>query len=92
MDFVSGVVVFLMIWWTALFAVLPWGIKPTAEEDAVEGQVMSAPSVPNLKKKFLITTLITVILWLLIAYLIHIKVIDFHSLARTMHSEAMNTN
>lgn len=89
MGLVSGVVVFLMIWWTLLFAVLPWGNKPPSEEEAVEGQVMSAPAVPNLKKKFLITTGLTIILWVIIAYLIHINAVDFHGMARTMHEEVV---
>jgi predicted secreted protein len=85
MGFVSGVVVFIMIWWTVLFMVLPWGNRPP-EEDVVEGQSMSAPSLPRLKLKFMITTGIAVLLWFVIAYMIESKLISFHDMARSMSS------
>ena len=86
MGFVSGVVVFIRIWWTVLFMVLPWGNRPPEEEDVVEGQSMSAPSLPRLKLKFMITTGIAVLLWFVIAYMIESKLISFHDMARSMSS------
>lgn len=58
MDLVTGIAVFLMLWWTTLFAVLPWGI----ETDPVTGQI-GAPKVPQLLRKFVATTLIALFLW-----------------------------
>ena len=84
MGFVSGLVVYLMIWWTALFAVLPWGNRPPEEDEAIEGQVMSAPVVPNIKKKFIITSIVAAILWCIVAYLVHIELIDFVGMSRDM--------
>jgi len=86
MDIVSGIVVFIMIWWVVLFMVLPWGNRPSEEEDVVEGQSMSAPSLPRLKLKFMITTGIAVLLWVIISYMIESKLIDFHEIARSMSS------
>ena len=84
MDFLSGVVVFLMIWWTALFVILPWGNRAPEEDEPVEGQVISAPVVPNLKKKFIATTLLTIVLWCVVAYLVHINFIDFLGMSEEM--------
>ena len=82
MNWVSGIIVFLLIWWTTLFAVLPWGNRP--EEQPDKGHVTSAPANPRLKQKFLVTTVISVILWLLVYVLIEIGIIDFYTIARQM--------
>lgn len=61
MSLVSGLAIYLIIWWTVLFAVLPWGVRTTAESgtELVPGQADSAPAAPMLKKKLLWTTLIS---------------------------------
>ena len=75
---VSGVVVFLITWWTVLFITLPWGVRqPDQPHDFVGG----APVKTHLKKKILATTVISAIIWLVIAYLMHIKVMDFRAIA-----------
>lgn len=71
---VSGIVVYLLVWWTVLFAVLPWGVK---QPEKPEGFVGGAPVNPNLKKKLLATTLISAIIWCIIAYMIHNQVVQF---------------
>lgn len=82
MGWISGIVVFLMIWWVVLFTVLPWGNRPS--EDPVSGQVHSAPALPRLGKKFLITTAISCLLWLVVYGLIASNVISFHDMAAEM--------
>lgn len=79
---VSGVVVFLMIWWVTLFTVLPWGNRPS--EQKIAGQVASAPDKPRLLKKFLITTAISILLWLLVYGLIEANVLNFYNMAEQM--------
>jgi predicted secreted protein len=78
---VSGIVVYLIVWWTVLFAVLPWGVR---QPDRLETGVAGAPVNPNIGKKFIATTLISAIIWLIIAYLMHIKIIDFRQMAETV--------
>jgi predicted secreted protein len=72
---VSGIVVYLLVWWVTLFAVLPWGVR--TDETAA-----GAPANPRLKQKFLITTAVSAVIWCVIAYLIHIRIIDFREFAR----------
>ena len=62
MGVVSGFVVFQMIWWIVLFTVLPVGIR-TDPDKAQTGFANSAPIQLNLRKKLLITTLISIVLW-----------------------------
>lgn len=54
--------IFFIVWWTVLFAVLPWGVRSQAESDAVEpGTDPGAPVRPGLAKKMLATTLIAAV-------------------------------
>ncbi len=61
MTWFTGVVVFLIIWWVVLFAVLPWGVR--TPENPETGHATSAPVKPMLWRKVLVTTLITGVLW-----------------------------
>ena len=67
MGIVSGIVLFIIIWWTVLFAVLPWGVR-TAEVPE-KGHATSAPIRPRLGRKAAITTGVTTVLWV-VAYLV----------------------
>lgn len=68
----TSIAIFLTIWWTVLFAVLPWGVVTHAEAgiDKGDGGDPAAPVDPKIKQKFLLTTAISVVLfgivWLVI--------------------------
>jgi len=64
MGWFSFLVVYLLIWWVTLFAILPLGIRGQAEEgDIVEGSEPGAPVQANMKRKFVLTTIIATVLW-----------------------------
>ncbi len=83
MSIVSSVVVFIMIWWTVIFCVLPIGLS-TTQEEADEGEYIApgAPKNVNMKKKLLITTVVSFVLWLIICVLINMDIIDFREMVR----------
>ena len=58
----TAVVLFTMIWWTVLFAVLPFGVRPVADADEATGW-RGAPQQARMGRKLLITTAISVVLW-----------------------------
>ena len=65
MTWISGIIVFVIIWWLVLFMVLPFGVR-TAEEANMEpepGHAPSAPISPHIGLKFAVTTAVTVVLW-----------------------------
>ncbi len=64
MDWFSGVVVYILVWWTALFAVLPIGTRPVAEADNDTGGWRGAPERPLLGWKILGTTVLSAVIWL----------------------------
>jgi len=45
MSITSAIAIYFVIWWTVLFAVLPWGIRTQAEAgEVVPGSAPSAPA------------------------------------------------
>jgi predicted secreted protein len=74
MSVFTGVAVYLTIWWTVLFAVLPLGVVSHAEAgiDKGDGGDPGAPVDPKLKRKFITTTWISgvlfVLLWLTLRF------------------------
>ncbi|HVY13524.1 MAG TPA: DUF1467 family protein [Alphaproteobacteria bacterium] len=80
MGVVAGIVVFLLVWWTVLFAVLPMGIRhPDAPEP---GTMHGAPLKPDFKKIILRTTVISIVIWLIIFALAESDIISFHRMVQ----------
>lgn len=78
----TGLVLYLLIWWTALFAVLPLGVHP--HDDVTTGTAGSAPEQSGLKKKFGLTTLIAALVWLAVYGAIQAGLLDFREMAQQM--------
>jgi ribonuclease J len=58
----NGVVLYVLIWWTALFAVLPIGTRPVEDADEATGW-RGAPQKPQLLRKVIITTVVAAVVW-----------------------------
>ena len=67
-----------MIWWIVFFSVLPIGIKSKKEvfKEKIGGIDPGAPKNPKIGKKFLITTLITTLIFAVIYYLVQIDLLN----------------
>jgi predicted secreted protein len=75
MGVVFYISVYFVIWWTVLFAVLPWGSR-SHHEAGIEvpgGGDPASPVTPNLKKKFITTTWVSAI-----CLAVLIVVLEFH--------------
>jgi predicted secreted protein len=75
MTLVTGIVVFILIWWLTLFMVLPWRARPPATPG--KGHAPSAPEHPMLVRKVIITTLVSAALFLIVYLLIAYEVVSF---------------
>jgi predicted secreted protein len=64
MNWFTGIVTFLTLWWIVLFCVLPIGVRSQSESgEVVEGTDPGAPVLANMKRKFILTTIITAVVW-----------------------------
>ncbi|HRD76212.1 MAG TPA: DUF1467 family protein [Hyphomicrobiaceae bacterium] len=67
MSIALGIALYFVIWWTVLFAVLPFGVRTQEEAGSVvPGTPESAPMAPKLKKVFLITTLVAAVVFAIV--------------------------
>ena len=70
MNIGSGLAIYFVIWWTVLFTVLPFGVRNASEvgESVQQGNEAGAPVVHGLVRKFLITTVISSMVFAAIYY------------------------
>ena len=68
MTWWQGAIVFILVWWVTLFAVLPLWVSPAEPDDP--GYAAGAPQRPRLALKALITTLIAAVVWLAIFFVL----------------------
>ncbi len=62
--------IYITVWWTVLFAVLPLGMAREDQAPPTDGSQWGAPANPNLKKKFITTTWVSALVWLFIMVLV----------------------
>jgi predicted secreted protein len=77
MGVATGIAIYLTVWWTVLFAILPLGVKSYAESGIdPEGGDPGAPVNPNLKRKFITTTWVSALVQIVIVAVVHFHLID----------------
>lgn len=77
----ANAAIFLIIWWVTLFAILPLGTTTRAEAGLPnDGTDPGAPIDPKLKKKFITTTWVAAVVFLVIFLVIHFKLVDLTAL------------
>lgn len=71
MSITAAFVLFAVVWFMVLFITLPIGLKTQADVGQVEpGTPASAPADPQLKKRALIVTAISIVVWAIIVGII----------------------
>ena len=78
MGITGSIIVYVLIWWVIFFSVLPVGIQSKKEKfiERVDGIDPGAPNNPKIGKKFLITTIITSIIFIVIYYLVNFNLFN----------------
>ena len=81
MGLTGSIIIYVMIWWIVFFSVLPIGIQSNKEtfKDNIEGIDPGAPKNPKIAKKFLITTIITSILFIMIYYIVDLGLFNLRN-------------
>jgi predicted secreted protein len=74
----GSIIVYVLIWWIIFFSVLPIGIQSNKEKfrEKIDGVDPGAPNNPKIAKKFLITTIITSIIFIVIYYLVKFNLLN----------------
>jgi len=74
----GSIIVYVLIWWIIFFSVLPIGIQSNKEKfrEKIEGVDPGAPNNPKIARKFLITTIITSIIFIVIYYLVQFDLLN----------------
>ena len=68
MGITSAIVLFAVIWFLTLFVVLPLGLQTQGDLGKVEpGTHAGSPENPQMKKRFLVTTAVALLLWAIVA-------------------------
>jgi len=74
----GSIIVYVLIWWIIFFSILPVGIQSKKEKfiERIDGIDPGAPNNPKIGKKFLITTIITSIIFIVIYYLVELNLLN----------------
>jgi predicted secreted protein len=75
MAWVTGIVVYVLVWWITLFAVLPLWVRPAEPDDP--GYAAGAPQRPRLLLKIAITTVVAALIWFAIYLVIRSPWLSF---------------
>ena len=75
MAWVTGIVVYVLVWWITLFAVLPLWVTPAEPDDP--GHAAGAPQRPRMLLKLAITTVVSALIWLAIYLLVRSPWLSF---------------
>ncbi len=79
MSLTMAIALYFIIWWTVLFAVLPFGVRTQGEDGhVVPGTPASAPAAPRMLRVVVLNTLVAAvvfaIVWAVIVYrLVHVE-------------------
>jgi predicted secreted protein len=73
MSLTLAIALYFIIWWTTLFAVLPFGVRTQGDTgEVVPGTPASAPSLPRLARVFIVNTMVAAgvfaVVWACIRY------------------------
>jgi predicted secreted protein len=77
MSIPFAIALYFVIWWTVLFAVLPFGVRTQDEAgEIVPGTPESAPAHIRLLRIVLINTAVAAVVFLFVVSLFYFRVID----------------
>ena len=62
MNWLTGIVVYILVWWVSLFAVLPLWVTPS--EPGELGHAAGTPRRPLMARKLALTSVVAAVIWL----------------------------
>ena len=81
MSLTTAIAVYFILWWTVLFAILPWGVRSQHESGAISpGTDPGAPTTARMGKKLLWTTLVSTGIFALCAVIYSYRLVTLEDL------------
>jgi predicted secreted protein len=78
----TSLAVYFVVWWTVLFAVLPWGVRSQLEAgEIVPGSDPGAPAVPKLASKLLWTTVVATVTFIVMDAVYTYRIVELADVA-----------
>jgi predicted secreted protein len=77
MGWLTGIVVYALVWWVTLFAILPLWVTP--REPGESGHDAGAPQRPLIGRKLALNSLVAAVIWLGIYVLVREPWISFRA-------------
>ena len=78
MSITGSVVIYVIIWWIVFFSILPIDVN-RKKNLKVEGEDPGSPENPKILKKFIYTTLISIVIFLIIYYLVQYNYLNLRN-------------
>lgn len=75
------VAIYIVCWWVVLFTILPLGTSKERHDPPTDGAQWGAPDKPDLKRKFLTTSWVSALVWILVLVLIYVGWMPLPNLA-----------
>ena len=78
MSITGLAIIYIIIWWIIFFAILPIDVDRN-KAVKVEGEDPGSPENPKILKKFIYTSIISSLLFLIIYYLVHYNYLNLRN-------------
>ena len=78
MSITGSVVIFVIIWWIVFFSLLPLDVN-REKNNKIEGEDPGSPENPKILKKFVYTTIFSLLLFSIIYYLVHYNYLNLRN-------------
>ena len=81
MSLTTAIAVYFILWWTVLFAILPFGVRSQHESGAIApGTDPGAPTIAGMGKKLLWTTGVSAVIFALCAAIYSYRLVTLDDL------------
>ena len=81
-GWLTGIFVYIVVWWVVLFAVLPWGVR--VPDNPEPGMASSAPVEPHMLRKVVATSIVALVVWLVIYAIAQSGLVSFQDMIKDM--------
>ena len=78
MSVTGSIVIFVIIWWIVFFSLLPIDVNRN-KKTQIEGEDPGSPENPKILKKFIYTTIISTMVFLIIYYLVQYNYLNLRN-------------